>query len=184
MKIREFSEVQRMRVWWVWGMLGVLMLMYLYAALRQWYGPGSWSNNRTPEWMLGVILLFLLLIPAFVFIMKLESRLHATGVEFRFFPLQRKWKKFPWAEVERAWVRKYRPISEYGGWGIRGLPGANSRAYSMSGDYGIQLLFKNGKSILLGTQNALEAEQALQHLSELAGFIPEAPPELNTKNEK
>lgn len=176
MKTRDFSEVQRMRIWWVWGLLGVLMLMYTYAAFRQWYGPGSWGNNRAPDWLLGVVLVFLLLIPVFVFIMKLETHLDAEGVSFRFFPLHRRWQKFSWAEVERAWVRKYRPIAEYGGWGIRGLPASQSKAYSMSGDYGIQVLLKNGKRILIGTQNALEATQVLERLSEQAGFIPEANP--------
>lgn len=176
MKIRDFTEVQRMRIWWVWGLLGVLMLMYSYAAFRQWYGTGSWGNNHAPDWMLGVVLVFLLFIPVFVFIMKLETRLDAEGVSFRFFPLHRRWQKFAWSEVERAWVRKYRPIAEYGGWGFRGLPGGNSRAYSIIGDYGIQLLLKNGKRILIGTQNALQAEQVLERLSEKAGFIPEADP--------
>jgi len=165
-----------MRIWWVWGLMGVLMLMYTYAALRQWYGPGSWGNNRTPDWMLGVVLFLLLLVPVFVLMMKLETRLDAHGISFRFFPLHRKWQKYSWAEVERAWVRKYRPIAEYGGWGVRGLPGANSRAYSMSGDYGIQVVLKNGKHLLVGTQNALEAKQALERLSALCGFIPESNP--------
>jgi hypothetical protein len=176
MKTRDFSEVQRMRIWWVWGLLGVLMVMYTYAALRQWYGPGSWGNNRTPDWMLGVVLFLLLLVPVFVLMMKLETRLDAHGISFRFFPLHRKWQKYSWAEVERAWVRKYRPIAEYGGWGVRGLPGANSRAYSMSGDYGIQVVLKNGKRLLVGTQNVLEAQQALERLSEIYSFIPEADP--------
>lgn len=177
MKTREYYEIQKMRIWWVWGLMGVLMLMYVYAALRQWYGAGSWGNNRSPEWLLALVLLFLLLFPVFVFIMKLETRLNAEGVSVRLFPLHRKWQSWSWSDVERAWVRKYRPIAEYGGWGIRGLPGANSRAYSMSGDYGIQLVLKNGKHILLGTQNALEATQILERLSEQAGFIPEADPD-------
>jgi hypothetical protein len=176
MKTRDFTEIQRMRIWWVWGLLGVLMVMYTYAALRQWYGPGNWGNNRSPDWLLGVIMVFLLLVPVFVFIMKLETHFDAQGITFRFFPLHRKWQKYSWSDVERAWVRKYRPIAEFGGWGIRGLPGASSRAYSMSGDYGIQMVLKNGKRLLVGTQNALEAQQALERLSEIYGFIPEADP--------
>ncbi|MEY3982700.1 MAG: hypothetical protein RL160_257 [Bacteroidota bacterium] len=178
MRNREYYEIQKMRIWWVWGLMGVLMLMYVYAALRQWYGSGTWGNNRSPEWLLALVLFFLLLFPVFVFVMKLETKLTAAGISFRYFPLNRRWQKIDWTEVERAWVRKYRPIAEYGGWGIRGLPGARSRAYSMSGDYGIQLVLKNGKRILVGTQNALEAEQILERLSEQVGFIPEADPDV------
>ena len=39
---------------------------------------------------------------------------------------------------------------EYGGWGIKGK--RHKKAYTVSGNYGIQFLLKNGKMIMIGTQ--------------------------------
>ncbi len=40
--------------------------------------------------------------------------------------------------MNEFYARKYRPIREYGGWGIR--YGWNGRAYSTSGNEGVQLV--------------------------------------------
>jgi hypothetical protein len=82
-------------------------------------------------------------------LLRLETRLDAAGISYRFFPLS--WQRLAWADVQRAEVRQYSPLAEYGGWGIRGLSGAN-RAYNVAGSYGLQLTLRNGHRLLLGTQ--------------------------------
>ncbi|APG66435.1 hypothetical protein LPB136_06055 [Tenacibaculum todarodis] len=74
-------------------------------------------------------------------------------------------RNIPWKEIEKAHVRTYDPITEYGGWGLKG--GAfwnkkNGKAINISGDIGIQLELKNGKKLLIGTQKENEANQVLK----------------------
>jgi hypothetical protein len=56
-------------------------------------------------------------------------------------------------------ARTYKPLSEYGGWGIK--YGRSGWAYNIIGDQGVQLELDNGKRILIGSQHAEELEQAI-----------------------
>jgi len=59
----------------------------------------------------------------------------------------------------------YYPISEFGGWGLRGgffFNKGKEKAVNVSGDIGIQLIFKNGKKLLIGTQKKEEAKRVLE----------------------
>ena len=71
--------------------------------------------------------------------------------------------KIEWKDVDSAYVRIYSPLSEYGGWGIRN--GHNGKAYNTSGDWGLQLVFKNGARILLGTQEPDKVKIAINEFA-------------------
>lgn len=47
--------------------------------------------------------------------------------------------------------RTYSPLGDYGGWG---LPG--NLAYNVWGPHGLQLVFRSGNQLLLGTQRPAE----------------------------
>jgi hypothetical protein len=80
---------------------------------------------------------------------RLIVSLDSEGIRYQFVPFHRRLHLIRWVEVERAFVRTYRPIIEYGGWGIRfGLKG---KAYNVSGTDGLQLELKNGRKVLFGT---------------------------------
>jgi hypothetical protein len=105
---------------------------------------------------LVMVLLFLLL--------QMETEIRKEGVYFRFRPFQWKFKLIRWEDIEKAYVRKYRPLVEFGGWGIRfGLP-KFGRAYNVRGNMGLQLELRNRRKILLGTQKPDELERALNNL--------------------
>ncbi len=57
-------------------------------------------------------------------------------------------------EIESAAMREYKPLIEYGGWGYR--IGPSGKAYNAQGNEGVQLVLKNGKRVLIGSQRALE----------------------------
>lgn len=104
--------------------------------------------------MLGISLLLAL---------RLETRLSKTGVHYRLFPLHWRWQLWPWPEIAQAYVRSYDPLSEYGGWGLKGS--RRNRAYNISGDLGLQLVLRNGNRLLLGTQRPAEITQVLGQLA-------------------
>jgi hypothetical protein len=65
--------------------------------------------------------------------------------------------------VSEYYARVYRPILEYGGWGIRcGFKGA--RAYNVSGNKGVQLILQNGKRLLIGSQKPDELVEAINSM--------------------
>jgi len=70
-----------------------------------------------------------------------------------------------WNEITQSYVRKYNPITEYGGWGLRwGLKG---KAYNMSGNKGIQLVLNGNIRLLIGTNKAEEADEVLRRTGHL-----------------
>ena len=68
---------------------------------------------------------------------------------FAFSPLSQ--QVIPLDNIKKCEVRKYSPIKECGGWGIK--YGRKGKAYNVSGNFGVQLEFTKGKPLLIGSQN-------------------------------
>jgi len=95
---------------------------------------------------------------------KLETEVNAIGIYFRFFPFHFKQRLIRWEELENAEVRNFKPISEYGGWGIKHYSYRN-RSFTISGKRGLQLDLSNGKKILIGTQRPDELQAIINRIS-------------------
>ncbi len=85
------------------------------------------------------------------------TRVTPEAVEVRFGVLYR--TSIPIADLVQAEAVAYRPIREYGGWGIRGF--GRRRALNMRGDRGVLLHKKDGSTILIGSQKPRELLAAL-----------------------
>lgn len=118
-------------------------------------------NQSWPAVFLVALPLLLLLLFA---TMRLDTEIRTDGIYVRFFPAGRQYKKYAWEDLEQLFVRQYEPIREYGGWGIRG--GKHNRAYNISGNQGLQLIFKDKKRVLIGTKRP----------DELAALLASLPP--------
>lgn len=98
-----------------------------------------------------------------VYIMKLEVSFDEHGINYRFFPFHLKIYSITWAEIDAMYIRRYRQLMEYGGWGIRfGLFGAGT-AYNICGNIGLQVNAGKRK-ILFGTQEQKVVDAALKLL--------------------
>lgn len=97
--------------------------------------------------------------------LKLETRLRCDGLYLRFFPIHIRYKKFALDDIAEFYPRRYRPILEYGGWGIR-WSFKKGKAYNVTGNRGLQLVFKNGRRLLIGSQRPEQLAQAIQSLLE------------------
>jgi len=69
------------------------------------------------------------------------------GVYFRFFPLHLSFHRIGLEEIVRFEVQTYRPIRDYGGWGIR--YGWKGKAYNVSGNRGVHSLTKSAPGCLV-----------------------------------
>jgi len=63
--------------------------------------------------------------------------------------------------IKKCYVRKYRPLTEYGGRGWRISISGRGTAFSISGNQGLQLEFLNDKKMLIGTKRPEELSKAL-----------------------
>ena len=73
---------------------------------------------------------------------------------FHFFP-----KRFEWSQLDDVIVRKYNPLKEYGGWGLRGF--GKKKAMTVAGNWLVEIVFVNGQSLLIGTCKPEELKAAL-----------------------
>jgi len=156
-----FSEKQKFRLPVYVIFLGV-PLLFLYGIYVQLIEGRPWGNNPVSNgWLIATFTLTLLFTLFFV-IAKLETRITKEGVYVRFFPIHRSFKFFPWSKISIAYVCDYKPIGEYGGWGIR--KSANATAYTTSGKTGLQLRLIGGRKVLIGTRKPMELKRILKNL--------------------
>lgn len=153
-----FSEKQRFTQWWLWLILVIVLLDPMYLLLKD---PASQKDL----WFF-----FSLIIPVLVIVLFrllcLETRIYDEAIQFRFLPFQQKFRNISKVELSKVYVKKYRPLIDYGGWGIRWSLFGKGRAYNVSGNKGIQIECKDGRKILIGTR---QPEQVTQILFQ-AGF--------------
>lgn len=91
---------------------------------------------------------------------KLVTEVHSDGIKVYFSPLHFPSKYLSWQEIESIYPRVYSPVADYGGWGIR--YGKSGSAYNIRGNQGVQLILKNGKKFLIGTQQPDDFIQAVK----------------------
>jgi len=88
------------------------------------------------------------------------------GIHYRFPIFIRHEKFIPKEQIVSYDVRKYRPLSEYGGWGYRTRFIYINRgvAYNIMGNIGLQLYLTDGKKLLIGTQRPEAMKRAMKKL--------------------
>ena len=94
----------------------------------------------------------------------LVTEIWTDGVRYKFTPFMRNPKHIPLTDIESAQVTKYRPLLEFGGWGIRRRFLQRKTAYNISGNIGLRIIRKNGSQVMLGTQKKDELQRAVDKM--------------------
>ena len=151
--MRIFKEEQRFNQWWIivtCTISGIGILLSL--------GPfQGFSENLSISKLLGAALGLFICIG--IFFVKMHTKIDKSGIQVWFSPFKFTKKSFSWKELENVYTRKYNALTEYGGWGIRGL--TKAKAYNVKGDKGIQLKTKEGKFFLIGTQQKQNVDRII-----------------------
>jgi len=154
-----FSESQRFRQWWIWLLIagiGISIGISIYQQIK----VSMSIETLAPLIVLSLVIILLLSL-------RLDTLIKEDGIYVRFFPFRLKYKHYDWDNIKQLYIRKYSPIAEYGGWGIRyGLFG-KGMAYNVSGNMGLQIVFTNDKKLLIGTKKPEELKYTLNKLEQL-----------------
>lgn len=155
-----FTETQRIKQWWLWLILIFINGMNVWVLIKKYIYKEPFTNTPYHSYTgAEIATLITLLVTVLFLIMKLETVIKTDEIEVRFFPFHLSFRQYPSNTIESAFVRTYKPLAEYGGWGIR--IGFAGKAFNVSGSYGIQLIFKDGRKLLVGTQKQTEASAAI-----------------------
>ena len=164
-EVVRFREVQRFRQKWLLVILVAvslcLVILFGYGMIKQFIFGEPWGDKPMSDTALAIVGPLMILLGTgllWLFLgMKLITEVRKDGVYINFVPLSRQTILF--AEIVSYEVRTYKPIREYGGWGVR--YGWAGKAYNVSGNRGVQLKLSSGKGLLIGSQCPEELAQAI-----------------------
>ena len=160
-----FTETQKFKQWWIWLLLLGLNGTILFGIYQQLFLDQQFGNKPLSDVGLIVTGIFISLITIVFLLFKLETQIKENGIYVRFFPIHISFQFYTWESISKLEVREYKPISDYGGWGIRGF--RKNRALNVSGNIGLQLEFKDGKKLLIGTTKSDELSDVIHRMNKI-----------------
>jgi len=159
-----FKEEQRFRQVWLWAIIILTSAIPWVGMIIQIILGQKVGNNPAPDWITILIwLVFGIGFPVLFYSLRLITEVRQEGIYLKFSPFHRKFQIYSYNEIESYAVRAYKPIREFGGWGIR--YGLSGKAYNVYGKKGIQIIFRNKKKLLIGSQKAEEFYYAIYKAS-------------------
>lgn len=172
MKKAYFKEEQHFTSPWIWLFLivvftaSIIPVLYIYfQQITSGQVPAGSSDARLL--LLITMIVQILVFALFVFLLKtvkLVTEIKDGAFFYRYPPFINKEKRIGKEEIERYAIREYKPIREYGGWGVRQGFRRTGKAYNVSGKTGLQLYLKNGKKVLFGTQRGAALLRAMDKI--------------------
>lgn len=152
--MKIFTEEQRFTQWWLWLILLGIDAIFVYGFIQQFILKVQFGDNPMPNLVFILTILLMAAITVWFILLKLITRIDEEGIHYQFYCFTKQ-KFISWNDIESVKTITYRPILDYGGWGIKG------NAYTTKGNKGIKIYLKSGKSMLIGTQKPNEAQQVL-----------------------
>ena len=144
-----FEENQKFTQWWLW----IILLYFPTSALFIHNDPINY-----------IYVLIVCSIPLVFYLFELRVKVDQNGLHYQFFPLHFKSYTIILDEMEKIEAVEYKPISEYGGWGIK--YGFKGKAYNTSGKLGVKIHLKNGTNILFGSQKHKALAKVLKQIKQ------------------
>ena len=149
----NFHEEQRFHR----GLVGVLLAVMIFVPA---VAVGSIVIARPDDaWLLAIAPVMVAIVAALIALSHLDVAVTDDGVRIAFryiWPTRR----IRFADIAGVAVRRYRPLLEYGGWGVR--LGPAGWAYTAGGGEGVQLRLRKGIPVLIGSKSPRELEAAIR----------------------
>jgi hypothetical protein len=145
--VTHFREEQRFRQPWLMILMAASTLVVV------------WAGQSTGSRWVFLAAAMPLGIWAWLLSMTLITEVRPEGLYVRFKLL---WPEriIPYNQIVKAEAKTYRPIRDYGGWGVRGV--APVKAFNVSGNRGVLLSLTDGQSLMIGSQRPDQLAAALQ----------------------
>ena len=141
-----FEENQKFTQWWLW----VILLSFPVIS----FGPFDENQVNINYVLIGFML------PLIFYLFELRIKVSNKGLHYQFFPFHFKSHIINIEDIEKIEALQYKPLAEYGGWGIK--YGFKGKAYTVRGDKGVKIFLKNGLNIMFGSQKHNELAKSLK----------------------
>jgi hypothetical protein len=159
----RYRETQRVAAGWLWLAVLAVASVVWFGAFQQLVRGRPWGTSPVSDPVILVIWTLVGLgIPALLAASRLETEVDDRGIRVRLFPFHRRGVGWSFDRIAEAFPRDYKPIREYGGWGIRLGLGSAGRADNARGSRGVQLVLRDGRRVLIGSQHPERLAAAIQ----------------------
>ncbi|MFD0941574.1 hypothetical protein [Pedobacter boryungensis] len=161
----EFREVQKLKLWWLYILLGIETIItgsILFLDKGGITMHDLKASYFAPIWAL--VLPYVLV--HFITNNSLTLVIDQCGLSYRYWPFTRR-REISWTKITKIYLRKYDAFGEYGGWGIkyRLWFKFSDKAYIFNdNNVGLQLELSNHKKLLFSTTKADELSLFLINL--------------------
>ncbi len=148
----QFREVQRFE-WYFTAMFCVPALIVGYGLYRSFAHQSSMPGSLLwPAFIVAVV------VAVWFIRLKLITEARPDGLLIDFIWL---WpaRIVPWEQIRNIDLRTYRPIRDFGGWGVRWA--ARGIVYHARGNRGVRLILASGERMLIGSARPEELAQAI-----------------------
>lgn len=159
----NYQEVQRFsHLIWVWFVILPTTGCIWYTAYQQLIVRQHVGTQPMSDLMLVIVwIAFGIAMPLLFFLGGMRTEVCGNGINLQGLPIPFCTQHIDYLDIETYEARQYRPLLDYGGWGIR--LGRGGKAYTVSGRYGVQLVFKNGQRLLIGSQQPARFVEAIDY---------------------
>jgi hypothetical protein len=162
----KFTEIQKQGQAWIFILILLLLFVNIAGIIQQVILDIPFGNHAVSDLSLFLLLLIPISLLIFLSMNKLVTHLDNEGIWLKYFPYHQKYRLYKWEEMQEVYVRLYRPLKEYGGYGFRYKLKGKSRAINVSGNTGIQIHFKDGTDLLIGTRAGYEMKKYISAMRE------------------
>ena len=152
--MNTIEETQKMNQKWLWILLISIQTLLIYKLIIDYIEKSIFQ-------IIPVIIVTITCV--FIYSIKLKYIINSENIIISFFPFLSSSKKIEITEIKKISIIEYKPLKDYGGWGLR--YGSNSTAYTIKGQKGIYIEMNNGKNLLIGTQ--LDIDFLYKNISEI-----------------
>lgn len=157
-----FSETHYFRQWWLLGLVLGLNGFILFGLVSQVFLGQVFGDKPMSNTGLVFVAILQTAFTLFILLQRLSVKIDEEGVHLRFWPYHMQWKLYRWENISSCEVKKYNPVSEYGGWGLC------AGAYNVSGNMGLLLTFNDGRfSQMIGTKEPEKIKLVLEKLGKI-----------------
>ena len=158
----RFREVQRLPQWWLWVLVLLVAALGWWAFVEQIVFGRPWGSKPAPDWVVWLVWAFSgLVLPIGLLLARLLVEVRDDEILVSFRPLRT--RRIDPKTIQSVDVSTFRPIRDWGGWGIRWRPG-KGWAYLAHGNQAVGLTFDEGKPFTIGSQEPEALAEAIRRL--------------------
>ncbi|AGA29169.1 hypothetical protein [Singulisphaera acidiphila] len=150
--------------WRVYAFIAVavgLLWFALFCSYVTGANPGVRDNDASPQLAVGFLVGLVLPVVLIVGLLRMTTEVSPTDLRvwFGWIPTYR--RIVPISSIQKIEVVTYRPLADYGGWGIR-LGRDGVRVLNARGNLGVRIDLVDGTKLLIGSQLPEDLARALE----------------------